>query len=413
MNYQAMLDQVQQYLTSFFDSHSDTKFFYHNREHTESVAAAVRQIANHYQLNDKDFFIVMTAAWFHDIGYYENVSNHEETGAQSAEAFLKGTGIDQETIDAIRKCILATKMPQTPKSLFAEIVCDADLFHLGTDEFTERSKLIRKEYEAVNNTKMNKDEWRKKSIELLESHHYFTDYCQLLLNEKKKENLEKLKRKVKDNKEEKTNDKVVALVQEHLEETGENTTTQKEKKKKTDRPERGIETMFRISSGNHQRLSDMADSKAHIMISVNSIIISVLLSVLLRKLKEYPQLQIPAILLLAVSLTTIIFSILATRPTIPGGRFSQNDIAEKKVNLLFFGNFYKMNLEDYTSGMLQMMDDREFLYGSLIRDVYAQGVVLGRKYRMLRASYNVFMYGLVASVIGFIIASLFIPAKVF
>jgi hypothetical protein len=103
---------------------------------------------------------------------------------------------------------------------------------------------------------------------------------------------------------------------------------------------------------------------------------------------------------------TIIFSILATRPSLPTGTFTQQDMDEKKVNLLFFGNFYKMNLPDYSAGMLQVMNDRDFLYGTLIKDVYAQGVVLGRKYKLLRISYNIFMFGLIASVLAFVAASI-------
>jgi hypothetical protein len=184
------------------------------------------------------------------------------------------------------------------------------------------------------------------------------------------------------------------------------TTEEEEKAKRKNRPERGIETMFRITSGNNQRLSDMADSKAHIMISVNSIIISVLLSVLLKNLEQFPQYTIPAMTLLTVSLVTIVFAILATRPNIPSGTFTQLDISEKKVNLLFFGNFFRMSLDDYTSGMLALMDDRDFLYRTLIKDIYSQGVVLGTKYQRLRISYNVFMYGLIVSVVAFAIAAI-------
>jgi hypothetical protein len=171
--------------------------------------------------------------------------------------------------------------------------------------------------------------------------------------------------------------------------------------------------MFRISSSNHQRLSDMADNKAHIMITVNSIILSAIISILLRKLTEYEYLIIPTFILLSISLLAMTFSILATRPSIPTGIFQRSDVDERRVNLLFFGNFYKMPLEDYTYGMVKMMEDKEFLYGSLIKDVYAQGVVLGKKYRLLRIGYNIFMFGLIASVIAFIIASAIIIAKVY
>ena len=101
----------------------------------------------------------------------------------------------------------------------------------------------------------------------------------------------------------------------------------------------------------------------------------------------------------------MIFSILATRPAIPRGVFTQDDIDSKRVNLLFFGNFYKMHLEEYKAGMLKVMDDNDFLYGTLIRDVYSQGVVLGRKYRLLRVAYNIFMYGLILSVLAYIVAT--------
>ncbi|RYD92431.1 MAG: phosphohydrolase, partial [Sphingobacteriales bacterium] len=152
--------------------------------------------------------------------------------------------------------------------------------------------------------------------------------------------------------------------------------------------------------------SDMADNKAHIMITVNSIILSAIISLVLRKLDESSFLVIPTFMLLAVSLLTITFSILATRPSIPSGHFSPDDLKARRVNLLFFGNFYRMSLNEYSEGMVQMMEDKDFLYGSLIRDNYSQGVILGRKYRLLRVSYNIFMFGLILSVIAFIVASI-------
>jgi len=133
----------------------------------------------------------------------------------------------------------------------------------------------------------------------------------------------------------------------------------------------------------------------------------VLLSVLLRKLEDNPHLVIPTLLLLTICVTTMVFSILSTRPNLPPGTFSQQDVSSKKVNLLFFGNFYRMSYEEYADGIQKVMNDRDFLYGTLTRDVYSQGVVLGRKYRLLRIGYNVFMYGVVASVLAFVIAMFF------
>ncbi len=82
---------------------------------------------------------------------------------------------------------------------------------------------------------------------------------------------------------------------------------------------KGIQTMLRLTSENHLKLSELADHKANILISVNSIIISVILSVLLRKLQEDAYLTIPTIIFLIVAVTTIVISILSTRPNISGG----------------------------------------------------------------------------------------------
>ena len=409
MDYNIILGQTEQYVRNFFSSHIDVRIIYHDRTHTEQVVEAARMIAQHYQLNERDFFIVNVAAWFHDTGYFKGGAlGHEERGAEMAAAFLTGTGVDAGAIQSVRGCILATQIPQKPANLLENIVCDADLFHLGTDQFSERNKLMRKEMEALTDKKISKDEWRRSTIRLLESHRYQTDYCRLLLNEKKQENLDKLREKAGAPQ---VTNALTALLRQHEGEDDDQEGLNTDKKKKKKDPGRGIDTVFRITSNNNQRLSSQADSKAHIMIQVNSIIISVLLSLLLRKIEDHTNLAIPATILLVVNLATIIFSILATRPHIPPGTFSKQDLDEKKVNLLFFGNFYKMSLQEYAGGMLQMMDDRDFLYGSLIRDVYFQGIALGNKYRWLRLSYNVFMYGLIVSVLAFMIAALAYPSK--
>ncbi len=397
MNYRLLTEQVQEHVEAQYKMNVRPALIYHNLAHTENTVAAATQIGNHYGLGDRDFFVVIAAAWFHDVGYLEEASGHEEKGAQQAGAFLAGLQVSSADIEAVQQCILATKMPQHPQTLPQEIVCDADLFHLGTDSFTEKSKLLRKEFKALYGKEISKEEWRSNTIQLLRSHRYFTAYCRALLDTKKGENTAALLAKQQ-------KDTPAAIQKKQpLKEAGPNGDTGK---KKGSRPDKGIETMFRISSSNQQRLSDMADNKSHILITVNSIIISVVVSLLLRKLDTNNYLALPAILLLLVSLVTIVLAIIATRPHIPNGVFTQSELDDKKVNLIFFGNFYRMSIESYTAGMLKVMDDSDFLYNTLIRDIYAQGVVLGIKYKLLRAAYSVFMFGLIVSVIAFIIASL-------
>jgi len=396
MNYKNLQEEVKQHVLAYFNTHHDAKLVYHNLDHTKSVVEATMQIANHYQLNDKDFFIVTTGAWFHDTGYFEDSSNHEHKSAELAIEFLKEKQVPADIRDAVMQVILSTKMPQRPTNQLENILCDGDLFHLGSADFGNKRKLMHKEMELLTNVKIGKNEWRKKDIDFLESQHYHTDYCALLLNDQKAINIEKLKSKLK----EETLATVVIAKEEigDVEEKEEKLLSKRDKK----RPDKGIETMFRITSSNNQRLSDMADNKAQLLITVNSIILSLIVSLVLRRLEDNAFLIVPTFILLMVSLSTIIFSILATRPSIPDGVFTDNDLERKKVNLLFFGNFYKMALNDYSKGMIRVMNDNEFLYGTLITDVYSQGVVLGRKYKLIRIAYNIFMFGLIAAVVAYV-----------
>jgi len=167
---------------------------------------------------------------------------------------------------------------------------------------------------------------------------------------------------------------------------------------------RGIQTMLRLTSDNHLRLSQIADGKANILISINAIIVAVIISGLSGRLGKDKHLIIPTVIFLSSSVVTLILSVLATRPQISKGTFDEKDVLSKKTNILFFGNFYRVPANEYENAMRQMMTDQDYLYGTLIRDIYTLGIVLAGKYKILRTAYNVFMFGIIISVISFGIA---------
>lgn len=381
MDYTALIKETEEYVEHFLQEHDLSKLSFHNNIHMKEVVEAVRKMAKYYQLNQTDTAIVVLSAYFHDLGYCKNgKEDHEARSAAYAEDFLKSKGLDENMINTLKGCILATRMPQNPKNILEEILCDADLFHLGSDWFEMRNKLMRQEANA-GGCDFSKGDWREDTIKFMENHKYHTEYAKRELEPKKQKNLQALKDK----------------------QLGDSTTDSSKDPKKR-RPDRGIETMFRITSTNNQRLSDMADNKSNILITVNSIILSVIIAMLLRKLDNNVHLIFPTAVLLLTSLATMVIAIMATRPSVPSGFYTNKELEEKKVNLLFFGNFYRMDLESYSKGMKLMMEERDYLYSTLIKDVYSQGVVLGRKFKLLRLAYNVFMYGLVVSVFAFVIA---------
>ena len=389
MKAKELMSNAESHVRKIFSTHTKPELQYHCLPHTEGAVAAAEKIAGHYNLSKQDYAAVYIATWFHDVGYlFTTAEGHEEKGVELATDFIREQGGDEEIVEKVKECIMATKMPQHPVSLISQIVCDADLFHVGTNEFANSNKLVRKEKERVTGKKISGKVWRKQSLVWFESLQFHTDYAKALLKKGKAENIAWLKEKIK---------------QDELgdSEEDEKITVKVDKKQEKSR---GVETMFRTTSTNHLRLSEMADAKANIMITVNSIIASILVSILFRKLEEDERFLIPAMIFLVTALVSIVFAILVTRPNVTQGTFTKEDVEKKRANLLFFGNFHNMSLIDYQKGVDAMMADPEFLYGSMTRDIYYLGLVLARKYKLLRIAYSFFMFGFVLSVLSFVIA---------
>ena len=385
--------QVEKYVSELFEANPKPKLIFHSFEHTRNIVKRTEEIAAHYKLSEREMLAVYIAAWFHDTGHlFTGPENHEEKSVELMRSFMQTHMADEELTKIIAGCIMATKRSIEPTTLLEQIVCDADTYHLGTKEFKKTNKQVRKELAHDSKDPITKTEWDLRTLEFLEKHKYYTSYCKELLEKGKQANIEKLRERTIASTVSKADaDKLFTTDKDEA----------KQAKQNNSLVSKGIQTMLRLASGNHLRLSDMADRKANILISVNAIIISVSISVLFRKFDENPELTYPTIIFIGFSVVTIVLAILATRPVISTGQFNKEDIMNKKTNLMFFGNFYKSTLEDYKWGMSIMMRDPEYLYSSLIKDVYYLGVVLGRKYKLLRIAYNVFMIGIVISVIAF------------
>lgn len=387
--------KIEEYVKGLFDQMHAPALVFHNLGHTQDVVKRTQEIAGHYKVSENDMLVLYAAAWFHDTGHlFTEPSKHEEMSADIMRKFMKDHDVDEKTVKSIEECIMATKMPRNPNTLLEEIICDADTYHLGTKEFKETNRRAMEET-RLKTGEIDTVKFNEATINMLQNNRFYTAYARELLDKRKEKNLEKLTAKTLEKKEEpKAKEEQVGTLA-GLE------------KDKSGLMSKGIQTMLRLTSENHLKLSELADHKANILITVNAIIISVVLSVLLRKSQEETYLLIPTAIFLLVAVATIVVSILATRPKITRGNFTQEDIQEKKINLLFFGNFYKATYDQYNTAMRQMMLDTDYLYGSLIKDIYFLGVVLGRKYKLLRWAYNIFMIGIIVSVLAFAIAAYF------
>lgn len=383
-----ILNKTQEFVLNLFKEKLPNTFLYHNYTHTECVCNGVNEIIENTPLTEGDCLVLKLAALLHDTGYTKTIEGHEDESVKIATDFLKEQGVDNKIIDSVNQCILATKLDSTPTTKLEKIMKDADTSHFGKDNFNNTSEFLRKELDVLCLKKYSPKEWLDENIQLLsENHQFYSDYALQNWQSQKEINVSKL---IKKKEKLELKSKTEAL----------------KNQLRNENPDRGIQTFFRVALKNHIKLSDIADTKANILLSVNAIIISLVLSNLILKLDSPSNnyLIIPTLIFVISSVISMVLSIIATRPNITSGEFTKEDVEQKRVNLTFFGNFHKMELKEYQWAISELIKDKTYLYDSMTKDLYFLGKVLDRKYRILRITYNIFMTGMIISVIAFIVA---------
>lgn len=384
-----LIQNAEHYVSTLLKEKLPSAFVYHNLNHTVGVVQAITKIAKYQQVPNEDTEKLLIAAWFHDTGYIYGTENHEMASVQIVSDFLKAQDCDEEFIKSVADLIHSTVFLHQPQNELEQIICDADYFHFSSDNYLTICEFLREEWENVCSRRFTDLEWAKENLIMLsQKHEFYTSFALTFWQPVKEKNISRIQKRIK---------KLMNNLEKNSTEI---------KKAKEDKPERGIDTLFRVTLNNHTRLSEIADSKANILLSVNAIIISIVLSTLIPKLDSPSNAHLitPTFVLVMFSVVSIIFAILSTRPKVTSGTFTKRDVEERKVNLLFFGNFYKMPYSTYEEAVNEMMKDREYLYNSMIKDLYYLGLVLERKYRLLRITYNIFMVGIIVSVITFVVA---------
>ena len=387
-----LLLKAEAYIFNLFKDKLSSEYIYHDYLHTLRVVTAINELINGEHILEPDATNLRLAAWFHDSGYIDGLKDHEERSCDIFKDFIKENAFENVNIEQVCSLILATKCADFPTNLLEMCMKDADFYHFTLDNYSELAELLKKELETTCTQQLTDVDWCTQNLNVLsKNHYYFTDYAKANWQPKKEKNIFKLRENLEKLK---------------LNKKGKNKEIKEKKLEKLDRPERGIDTLFRTTLNNHTQLSAIADSKANILLSVNSILISISLTAIIPKLDSpsNAHLIIPTFILLIFSVITIVYTILATKPKVSSNSISKQDIEQRKVNLLFFGNFHQLKLDDFNDAMNDLMKDRDYLYNTLVKDLYYLGLVLNKKYRMLSISYTVFMYGIIISVAAFCIA---------
>ena len=192
-----IVKKASDFIFELFKKKLSKEYVYHNFSHAEDIAKASLKIGKKSGLSDDELELVTVAALFHDTGYIEGCDNHEARSIDIATEFLRSKNYPEDKIEKVVSCIQATKMPQSPQDILGEVLCDADLSHLGANDFREKSVLLRLEWEKTENRIYNELEWLEINLNMLTSHSYFTKFAHKELEDLKTDNLLKLRKRYK------------------------------------------------------------------------------------------------------------------------------------------------------------------------------------------------------------------------
>lgn len=392
-NANPVIKDASEYIFSLFKKKLPSEYVYHNYKHTLETVKGCKKLSETYNLTSRDYEVLLLAAWFHDIGYIESATNHEEIGAGLMREYLKDR-YPLEDIEEIATLILSTKHSTEPDGTLQEILHDADFINLGTDMFNHRAELLRIEWEQTQDKKFTEAEWAEIQLKFLIDTKYKTEVAILKFDEQRESNIIEQRKLI---------DKL-GLKNQKVDEKN---------KPKPVKEGRGIETLYRSVYSYHINLTSIADNKAHIMININTIIISIIITLFGTGFTfsgkdggfESVRFVFPMALLLLTSLAAVVFAIISARPNVTSKE--KFDPANKHSSLLYFGNFAQMELQDFVEQIKLLKKENEGLYDNMSVDIYYLGAVLVKKYKLLKWSYNIFMTGLVICAVGFIVIMLF------
>ncbi len=188
--------EIQKHVVNKLEQGLSPALTYHNVPHTLDVLQHVIAIAEQEGItNEDDLLMLKVSALYHDVGFLDIYSGHEEKSCLIASAELAGYGFSKDQVEKICGMIRATKVPQKPQTRLEEIICDSDLDYLGRDDFFSIGEGLYKEF-LIQKIVSNEREWNELQVRFLESHHYFTNSSKQNRQEAKQLNLEKVKSKL-------------------------------------------------------------------------------------------------------------------------------------------------------------------------------------------------------------------------
>ena len=407
------LDKIEQHVKLVMSNELSDKIIYHDIPFMLRVVEAAKVISLEEDLTEREQELLLSAAWLGHLGFADpNLSNEVNNpkdlfnsamtrSTSMAKTFLESIGEDPDQVAAILQIIEESRPETEAKSNLGRILADAVTSDWGLPKSKRKVKKLYEEFLLVGAVDFGKSTWYDTVLVFLRDHEYYTQYGKRVLDEGKLDLIYRIERDKKN-----LDKKANTLIKKEL--SIEDTELKRLKKSLSSvkgRDDRGIQTMFRTTSRNHYTLNQMVDRKANIMITINTILLSLIVSRTIGQIDTFCIHNAPIIVILFFAVLSMAFAILAITPPKTQGTFTEDEIRNKKGNLLYYGNFHNMNFRDFEWGMSEMLNDADYLYSTMIRDLYFLGNTLHIKSKFIRISLGLFVIGLIVATISFFIVA--------
>lgn len=382
-----ILAEADHWVYRYLIDHLPHHFVFHNYDHAAEVAEVAQKLAERADLPETARQALLLAAWFHDTGYVGGAEDHEKRSVAIFQEFARDHDLSDDLQRRVSELILSTERDSDPSADRSErILQDAGLAFLGRKRFERRANLLRLEWENQRAEPYTLLDWQHKMLDWQMSSRFLTAEAHQAYSKRKNKHIADLKEALRKGRK-----------QSIRRQTGKDFG-------------RGVDTVYRVTLRNHINLSSIADGKANMIISINTLVLSILItagsagfSLTDLAVSENVKFIIPVLLLMISSLSAIIFAVLSAIPKVSGQSFTRADVREHNISLLYFGNFLKLPKDEFVRYLRSLKTDQEVLYDDLSRDLYNLGVVLQEKYRLLSIAYRVFVGGLAVSVVVFLV----------
>lgn len=403
---QSLIADALLYINPLFNQQNAVKNIYHNSFWAEQLSSFCLEHKTHIVQNTKELHALILSIYFYCVGFYMEHKNSIENSIAILNNFSKKVNLDNDIFEHIQACLMAflDDKNHTPFSKkFKEIIWIYPLIN----NFEECMLLKRGELQLVQERIFTTEEYLDFQLQYLLAHKFWElSFLQELFTSKKAlliANLLERKRILLIDIEGKIPKRTKDLFLENP------NLSIYEQLEQNSIPNKGLQTFWRTVYPMQVQLSSIADNKANMMISINSIVLTLILasfSIGLANISEISAAYytIPMICLILTALSSLLIAVLSVLPKFTNTSTSLQKEEKTLKNIIFFGNFVQISAEQYAKEMQKLFENTDVFYNSWSKELYNLGIVLSFKYRLLRISYGIFFIGLMISALSFFIA---------